>query len=99
MGVRQRLLETPDGRVTPELARTVSEFCAGLDVIRAAYVGVVEVTRDFDHPVEHLVGLGEGRREPLGGREAAVRGRVHVREVDDRAHPSEAPRDLHHVVE
>ena len=73
MGVRQRLLETPDGRVTPELARTVSEFCAGLDVIRAAYVGVVEVTREFDHPVEHLaVGfeLAEPAAEtPEGDRE------------------------------
>ena len=54
MGVRQRLLETPAGRVSPELTRTVVDFCAGIDVIRAAYVGLVEVTRDFDHPVEHL---------------------------------------------
>ncbi len=54
MGLRQKLLETPADRVTPELSRTISEFCSGIDVIRAAYVGLVEVTRDFEHPVEHL---------------------------------------------
>jgi hypothetical protein len=54
VGVRQRLLETPADLVSPELARTVSSFCVGLDVIRAAYVGVVEVTRDFERPVQHL---------------------------------------------
>lgn len=63
MGVRQRLLETPTGRVSPELARTVSEFCDGIDVIHAAYVGIVEVTRDFDHPVEHLA-VGFALAEP-----------------------------------
>jgi hypothetical protein len=52
--VRQRLLETPAQRVPPELAATVSAFCAPLEVIRAAYVGLTELRQDFHDPREVL---------------------------------------------
>ena len=54
MGMRQKLLDTPADRVAPELARTVSDFCEPLDVIRSAYVGLTEITRDFGYPEEQL---------------------------------------------
>jgi hypothetical protein len=54
MGMRQKLLETPAEKVPPELAKTVRDFCEPLDVIRSAYVGVTEITRDFGYPEEHL---------------------------------------------
>src|SRR5439155_4270096 len=52
--MRQRLLDTPPGRVPPELARTVQEFCEPVPEIRAAYVGLTELTRDFHDPEEQL---------------------------------------------
>jgi hypothetical protein len=54
MAVKQRLLDTPPERVPAELAETVRAFCEPLDVIRASYVGVVEVTEDFQYPREQL---------------------------------------------
>ena len=54
MGVRATLLDTPADRVSPELAKTVAEFCEPVEVIRAAYVGLTEVSRDFHHPTELL---------------------------------------------
>ena len=54
MAIRQRLLETPPERVSPELARTVSDFCEPIDVIASAYVGLIEVTRGVSRPEEHL---------------------------------------------
>jgi hypothetical protein len=54
MTMRQKLLETPPESVTPELAKTVSDFCEPLDVINAAFVGLTEITRDFDFPEQHL---------------------------------------------
>ncbi len=54
MPIRQRLLETPPDRISPELRRTVAEFSEPIEVIRSAYVGLVEITRDFEQPAEHL---------------------------------------------
>lgn len=54
MSMRQKLLETPAGSISPELAKTVAEFCEPLDVIHAAYVGLTELTRDFGYPEQHL---------------------------------------------
>jgi len=54
MGIRQRLLDTPADRVTPELAKTVGEFCAPLEAIRSAYVGLIEITHDFGYPEVQL---------------------------------------------
>jgi hypothetical protein len=52
--VRQRLLDTPADRVPPALAAAVRDFCEPLDVIRAAYVGLTELTEDFHEPREVL---------------------------------------------
>ena len=54
MGMRQKLLETPAASVSPELAKTVADFCEPIDVIRGAYVGLTEITRDFGFPEQHL---------------------------------------------
>ena len=44
MAIRQRLLQTPEDRVTPELAKTVSDFCQPIDVIVSAWVGLHQVS-------------------------------------------------------
>ena len=49
--------------------------------------------------LEDLVRAGERVRERLCLDEGAVARRVHVREVEDRAHPPGAARDLEYVVE
>ena len=54
MGIRQKLLETPAETIPAGLAQTVGAFCAPLDVIRAAFIGLTEVTRDFGYPEQHL---------------------------------------------
>jgi hypothetical protein len=59
VGIRQTLLETPADRVSPELAKTVASFCRPIDVIRSAYVGLVEVRVDFELPVERLTSAFE----------------------------------------
>ena len=71
--LRQKLLETPAGSVPPGLAKTVTDFCEPVDVIRAAYVGLTEITRDFGYPHQQLAvafelavptaGTEEGDRE------------------------------------
>jgi len=50
VAIRQRLLETPAERVSPDLAKTVSDFCEPIDVIGSAYVGLIEITKGFDPP-------------------------------------------------
>ena len=52
--MRQRLLDTPADRVPPELAAAVKAFCDPLDVIRAAYIGLTELTEVFHEPREVL---------------------------------------------
>ncbi|HWB22105.1 MAG TPA: hypothetical protein VG652_04400 [Gaiellaceae bacterium] len=54
MSIRERLLETPVEKVPPEMAAAVKAFCEPIPEIRAAYIGLVEVTRDFDYPQEKL---------------------------------------------
>jgi hypothetical protein len=89
VGIRQRLLETPADRISPELARTVTDFCDGIDVIKAAYVGIVELTRDFDHPVEHLA-VGFALAEPAS---QTAEGDRELRLVADRFYDT-MPADL-----
>ncbi|HEY4349390.1 MAG TPA: hypothetical protein VGM80_17575 [Gaiellaceae bacterium] len=72
MSIRARLLDTPADRVSPELARTVSEFCEPIDVVHAAFIGLTEVTEDFHHPKEHLSVAFE-LAEPLAGTEEGDR--------------------------
>ncbi len=52
--MKQKLLDTPPESVPPDLATTVADFCRPLDVIRAAYVGLTEITRDFGYPERHV---------------------------------------------
>ena len=52
--MRQRLLETPADRVPAELAAAVKSFCEPIDVIRAGYIGLTELTQDFHEPREVL---------------------------------------------
>jgi hypothetical protein len=54
VAIRQRLLETPPERVPPVLRQTVADFCAPLEVVRSAYVGLIELTRGLGPPAEHL---------------------------------------------
>lgn len=73
MSLRQRLLDTPVEKVPPELAAAVKAFCEPIPEIHAAYVGLTEVTHDFDYPHEQLAvafelaepsaGTPEGDRE------------------------------------
>ena len=52
--MRQRLLDTPPERVPDELAEQVRALCEPLDVVRAAYVGLTEITEEFGYPREQL---------------------------------------------
>ena len=68
-----------------------------LVAVRELDVGEVDVERcaGLDHRVRFRERLGER----LDARERPVGRRVHVREVDHRAHPVEPPSDLDHVVD
>jgi hypothetical protein len=55
--VRQQLLDTPAERVSPELAQAVTTFCKPIRAIRAAYVGLIEISIDGGGPERHL-GVG-----------------------------------------
>jgi hypothetical protein len=78
MAMRQTLLETPPDRVTPELAKTVADFCEPLEVIVSAYVGLIEITRGTNPPEQHLgvaFELSEPNAEtPEGDRELRLVG-------------------------
>ncbi len=53
------LLPTSPEQVPHEFAQTVIDFCKPIDVITAAYVGVTEITEDFQHPYEQLAAAFE----------------------------------------
>jgi hypothetical protein len=55
--LKQRLLETPADRVSPEIAKAVTGFCAPVGAIRSAYVGLLEITEGSDAP-EQCLGVG-----------------------------------------
>ena len=52
--LKQRLLETAPDQVPGDLAAIVKAFSERVEVIRASYVGVVEVTEDFAYPRNQL---------------------------------------------
>ena len=54
MGVKHRLLDTPPEKVPHEFAQEIIDFCKPVDAVRAAWVGLTEVTEDFQHPYEQL---------------------------------------------
>ncbi len=72
MGIRQTLLETPADRVTSELAKTVADFCEPLDMIRSAWVGLIEIVRDF-HAAEQHLGVGFELADPVAETEEGDR--------------------------
>ena len=79
-GIRQTLLDTPADRVSPELAKTVADFCGPLDVIKTAWVGLIEIARDFHAPEQHL-GVAFELSEPVAETEEGDR---ELRVVADR---------------
>jgi hypothetical protein len=54
MGIKHRLLDTPPEKVPHEFAQSVIDFCKPIDSITSAYVGLTEITEDFQHPYEQL---------------------------------------------
>ena len=87
MAIRQRLLETPPEGVSASLQQTVADFCAPLEVIRSAYVGLIELTRGFDPPEQHL-GVGFELAEPSAESEEGDR---ELRLVADRFYATMPP--------
>jgi hypothetical protein len=59
MGVKHRLLDTPAEKVPHEFAQEVIDFCKPLDEVTAAWVGMTEITDDFQHPYEQLAAAFE----------------------------------------
>ena len=54
MGVKHKLLDTPPEKVPHEFAQEVIDFCKPIDAVTAAWVGLTEVTEEFQHPHEQL---------------------------------------------
>ena|SRR5581483_4765452 len=66
MGVKHRLLDTPPDRVPHEFAQEVIDFCRPDDAVTAAWVGLTEITEDFDFPREQLAAAFELAAEDDG---------------------------------
>jgi hypothetical protein len=80
MAIRQTLLDTPASRVSAELAKTVADFCGPLDVIRTAWIGLIEIARGTAAPEQHL-GVAFELSEPVAETEEGDR---ELRVVADR---------------
>jgi hypothetical protein len=59
VGVKHKLLDTPPEKVPHEFAQEVIDFCKPIDAITAAWVGLTEITEDFQHPYEQLAAAFE----------------------------------------
>ena len=59
MGVKHRLLDTPAEKVPHEFAQEVIDFCKPVDAVSAAWVGLTEITEDFQRPYEQLAAAFE----------------------------------------
>jgi hypothetical protein len=59
MGVKHRLLDTPAEKVPHEFAQEVIDFCKPIEAVTAAYVGLTEITEDFQHPYERFAAAFE----------------------------------------
>src|SRR5436190_19833469 len=59
MGVKHRLLDTPAEKVPHEFAQEVIDFCKPIEAVTAAYVGITEITEDFQRPYEQLAAAFE----------------------------------------
>jgi hypothetical protein len=54
MGIRHRLIDTPPEKVPHEFAQEVIDFCKPIEAVTRAWVGLTEITKDFDKPYEQL---------------------------------------------
>ena len=54
MGIKHRLLDTPAEKVPHEFAQSVIDFVKPIQSITEAYVGLTEITEDFQLPHEQL---------------------------------------------
>jgi len=54
MGIKHRLLDTPPDKVPHEFAQEVIDFCKPIEAVTGAWVGLTEITEDFQHPYEQL---------------------------------------------
>jgi hypothetical protein len=59
VGVKHRLLDTPAEQVPHEFAQEVIDFCKPIDAVTSAWVGLTEITEDFQHPYEQLAAAFE----------------------------------------
>ena len=59
MSVKHRLLDTPPDKVPHEFAQEVIDFCKPVDAVSAAWVGLTEITEDFQRPHEQLAAAFE----------------------------------------
>jgi hypothetical protein len=59
MSTRHRLLETPPEKVPHSFAQEVIDFCKPIRAVTAAWVGITEITEDFQHPHEQLAAAFE----------------------------------------
>jgi hypothetical protein len=59
MTTRHRLIDTPAEKVPHEFAQEVIDFCKPIDAVAAAYVGLTEITEDFQFPREQLAAAFE----------------------------------------
>ena len=59
MGVKHKLLDTPAEKVPHEFAQEVIDFCKPVDAVTGAWVGLTEITEDFQHPYEQLAAAFE----------------------------------------
>jgi len=56
---KHRLLDTPPDKVPHEFAQEVIDFAKPIDAVTVAYVGLTEITEDFQHPFEQLAAAFE----------------------------------------
>ncbi|MBV8079222.1 MAG: hypothetical protein JO186_02465 [Actinobacteria bacterium] len=59
MATKHRLLSTTSDAVPPGFAQEVVDFARSRDAVRAAYVGLTEITEDFHEPYEQLAAAFE----------------------------------------
>jgi hypothetical protein len=59
VGVKHRLVDTPADKVPHEFAQEVIDFCKPVEAVTAAWVGLTEITEDFQHPYEQLAAAFE----------------------------------------
>jgi hypothetical protein len=59
VGTKHTLLDTPPEKVPHAFAQQVIDFCKPVDEVTTAWVGVTEITVDFNRPYEQLAAAFE----------------------------------------